>query len=252
MSSVIVNKVNSDQVEVEFIQSGSDTITTVLKDSLLDGGRGYNFSVVSLSCPLDATPMFPITQETELFAIHRRHVGASQTADIAAYTLAYNTYNDFVTTVAVEGTDVVLQALANAENVQGLGGAYNRAQWVAAITAHYVAALEAAAIPTTFSLIPPAGRTASYFISPDRPLYSAAEFLQDLNAWCHVFSVEQIERNSVLLKGRRQDEIVRLRLPPDVLSLIQLNDFLDLILGDTSEKWVVLEAGQVYPKVKNL
>ena len=67
-----------------------------------------------------------------------------------------------------------------------------------------------------------------------------------------VFSVEQIERNSVLLKGRRQDEIVRLRLPPDVLSLIQLNDFLDLILGDTSEKWVVLEAGQVYPKVKNL
>ena len=67
-----------------------------------------------------------------------------------------------------------------------------------------------------------------------------------------VFSVEQIERNSVLLKGRRQDEIVRLRLPPDVLSLIQLIDFLDLILGDTSEKWVVLEAGQVYPKVKNL
>ena len=66
-----------------------------------------------------------------------------------------------------------------------------------------------------------------------------------------VFSVEQIERNSVLLKGRRQNEIVRLRLPPDVLSLIQLNDFLDLILGDTSEKWVVLEAGQVYPKVKN-
>ena len=67
-----------------------------------------------------------------------------------------------------------------------------------------------------------------------------------------VFSVEQIERNSVLLKGRRQNEIVRLRLPPDVLSLIQLNDFLDLILGDTSEKWVVLEAGQVYPKVKKL
>ena len=65
-----------------------------------------------------------------------------------------------------------------------------------------------------------------------------------------VFSVEKIEGNSVSLKGRRQNEIIRLSLPPDALMLIQLNDCLDLILGDTSEKWVVLEAGQVYPKVK--
>ena len=62
------------------------------------------------------------------------------------------------------------------------------------------------------------------------------------------FSVEKIERNSVSLKGRRQNEIVQLNLPPDTIMLIQLNDCLDLILGDTSEKWVVLEAGQVYPQ----
>ena len=64
-----------------------------------------------------------------------------------------------------------------------------------------------------------------------------------------VFSVEKIWKNSVSLKGRHQNEIIRLRLPSDALTLIQLNDCLDLILGDTSEKWVVLEAGQVYPKV---
>ena len=67
-----------------------------------------------------------------------------------------------------------------------------------------------------------------------------------------VFSVEKIERNSISLKGQHQNEILRLNLSSNTLSLIQLNDCLDLILGDTSEKWVILEAGQVYPKVQKL
>ncbi len=65
-----------------------------------------------------------------------------------------------------------------------------------------------------------------------------------------IFSVEKIDDHFVSLKGRRQEDIVRLKLPPDALPLIKLNDCLDLVLGDTSEKWVVLEAGQVYPKVQ--
>ena len=63
------------------------------------------------------------------------------------------------------------------------------------------------------------------------------------------FSVKKIDGNFVSLKGRHQDKVVRLRLPSDILPLIQLNDCLDLVLGNTSEKWVVLEAGQVYPQV---
>ena len=65
-----------------------------------------------------------------------------------------------------------------------------------------------------------------------------------------VFSVEKIEGNFVSLKGRRHNELLRLKLPPDALTLIQVDDCLDLILGDTSEKWVLLEAGQVYPKIR--
>lgn len=65
-----------------------------------------------------------------------------------------------------------------------------------------------------------------------------------------IFLVEKIDGYFVLLKGRRQENIVRLKLPPDALRLIKLNDCLDLTLGDTSEKWVVLEAGQVYPKIQ--
>ena len=64
------------------------------------------------------------------------------------------------------------------------------------------------------------------------------------------FSVEKIEGNFVSLKGRRHNELLRLKLPPDALTLIQVDDCLDLILGDTSEKWVLLEAGQVYPKIR--
>ena len=65
-----------------------------------------------------------------------------------------------------------------------------------------------------------------------------------------IFLVEKIDGYFALLKGRRQENIVRLKLPPDALPLIKLNDCLDLTLGDTSEKWVVLEAGQVYPKIQ--
>ena len=66
-----------------------------------------------------------------------------------------------------------------------------------------------------------------------------------------VFLVEKIEGNFVSLKSRRQKKLLRLRLPTDTIKFIELNDYLDLILGDTSEKWVLLEAGLPYPKIKN-
>ena len=65
-----------------------------------------------------------------------------------------------------------------------------------------------------------------------------------------VFLVKKIEGNFISLKGRHQEKLLRLRLPPDTIKLIQLDDYLDLIVGDTSEKWVLLDAGQSYPKIK--
>lgn len=66
-----------------------------------------------------------------------------------------------------------------------------------------------------------------------------------------VFLVQKIKGNFVSLKGRYHEKLLRLRLPPDTIKLIQLDDYLDLIVGDTSEKWVLLEAGQAYPKIKS-
>lgn len=61
------------------------------------------------------------------------------------------------------------------------------------------------------------------------------------------FSVAKIEREFVYLKGGSFSGPVRLRFTNDILKLIKLNDNLEMVLGDTSEKWVLLECGEVFP-----
>ena len=62
-----------------------------------------------------------------------------------------------------------------------------------------------------------------------------------------VFTVMKIEKNTIILEGQNDKETFRLRLPTDILPLIQLHDSLELVLGDTTESWVLIEAGQVFP-----
>jgi len=78
-----------------------------------------------------------------------------------------------------------------------------------------------------------------------RTLQDPPEIIQTLN---DVFSVIKIESEFVYLKASHHDETIRLRLPSHILSMMKLNDHLDLVLGDTAEKWVLLEAGQVFPQ----
>lgn len=63
-----------------------------------------------------------------------------------------------------------------------------------------------------------------------------------------VFLVIKIDGEYVHLQGQHQEDPIRVRLPNEVLELVRLHDHLDLVLGDTSERWVVLEAGQVFPE----
>ena len=63
-----------------------------------------------------------------------------------------------------------------------------------------------------------------------------------------MFRVTQIDGDIMYLQGDHQEDPVRVRLPGEIMNLVRLNDHLDLVLGDTSERWVVLEAGQVYPE----
>ena len=63
-----------------------------------------------------------------------------------------------------------------------------------------------------------------------------------------VFMVTKIDGDYIYLQGGHQEDPIRVRLPAEIMSLVRLNDNLDLVLGDTSERWVVLEAGQVFPE----
>jgi len=62
-----------------------------------------------------------------------------------------------------------------------------------------------------------------------------------------VFMVMNIEKDMVTLQGQMDQESFRLRLPSDIIPLVELHDSLELVLGDTSESWVLIEAGQVFP-----
>ena len=63
-----------------------------------------------------------------------------------------------------------------------------------------------------------------------------------------VFMVIKIDGDYIYLQGGHQEDPIRVRLPAEIMNLVRLNDNLDLVLGDTSERWVVLEAGQVFPE----
>ncbi|MFQ5481455.1 MAG: hypothetical protein ACE5ER_01750 [Nitrospinaceae bacterium] len=63
-----------------------------------------------------------------------------------------------------------------------------------------------------------------------------------------LFRVIQLDPDYVHLRGIREADALRLRLPKNILGLMRSNDHLDLVLGDTSDRWVLLEAGQVFPE----
>jgi hypothetical protein len=82
---------------------------------------------------------------------------------------------------------------------------------------------------------------------------AAAKILEDppniINALHCVLEVEKTRRDFVHVSGEDLAESIRFRLPDQAIKLIRENDRLDLILGDTSEKWVILEGGDVFPGV---
>lgn len=63
-----------------------------------------------------------------------------------------------------------------------------------------------------------------------------------------LFQVVKIDERFVTLQGSHHEDPVRITLPGNVVKWVRPHDHLDLVLGDTSEKWVLLEAGQVFPE----
>ena len=83
----------------------------------------------------------------------------------------------------------------------------------------------------------------------------SGRILEDPPAITHtmadLFQVVKIDEKFVTLKGQHHKDTVRIGLPGEIVKWVRPHDHMDLVLGDTSEKWVLLEAGQVFPEFAN-
>ena len=88
MTTAVINKTSTDQVELEFMQFGSSSTQCSIRDDALDGRLDYHFCVNELSVNLRNAPIHPVAQDTVLFQIRKRMVGVGIDA-IAAAQAAY-------------------------------------------------------------------------------------------------------------------------------------------------------------------
>lgn len=79
MTTVQINRVGTDQVSLELLQTGSNETSVNLRHNLLDDKLNYMFAVSNLSVPLNNAPINPVSGVEELFRVERRNVGHSQT-----------------------------------------------------------------------------------------------------------------------------------------------------------------------------
>ena len=78
MTTVQINRVNTDQVSLELMQTGASETSVNLRHNLLDDKLNYMFAVNSLCVPLNNAPINPVSGTEELFRVERRNVGHSQ------------------------------------------------------------------------------------------------------------------------------------------------------------------------------
>ena len=81
MTSVQINRVGTDQVTLNLMQTGSDETSVSLRHNLLDEKLSYHFAVTSLTVPLNNAPIFKVAVDTEILRIGRRNAGTSLAVD---------------------------------------------------------------------------------------------------------------------------------------------------------------------------
>ena len=199
MSNVVLNHVDQDLIEYEVTQHGQNYSEVMLKDELLDGKKSYHFAVNSLSVPMRNAPIHPVTEDTTLFTIRRRVQGTHATgwlsledlwnraenvgdaAALASLTVAADVYAPYFGVVI--GIDDNATALAILQFLaQRLGINHNQAALAltTAIRAH-----------AQFT-----DKVAEFKISPNRPQYSVAEFVQELQQTVVAFN-QKITREGI-------------------------------------------------------
>ena len=198
MTSVTINKVGTDSVELELMQTGSYTTSVDLKDNLLDNALNYHFCVTELNVPLQQSPMFPITEDKILFEVMRRNVGVGIQADGSSLTEA--------TTVAIANASQILDLFnanvtAGLVTVAGITLIFQQLNLASALvnndfTVNFNEAIVIARkeyerlvyVLNTVSNLPNGKGT--YTVSPNHPMYDTGDFCKDLSRWVRQFNYE--------------------------------------------------------------
>ena len=198
MSNVVLNHIDQDLIEYEVTQHGQNYSEVMLKDELLDGKKSYHFAVNSLSVPMRNAPIHPVTEDTTLFTIRRRVQGIApgswasfvaiitpgdDAAALATFSGPGNAalYSVYFNVVAgVDNAATILNILQFVADRLGI----NNAQAALAL----MTAIRASVLLT--------GVVAEFKISPNRPQYSVAEFVQELQQTIVAFN-QKITREGI-------------------------------------------------------
>ena len=190
MTTAVINKTSTDQVELEFVQFGSSSTQCSIRDDALDGRLDYHFSVNELSVNLRNAPIHPVSQDTVLFQIRKRMVGVG----IDAIAPAQVEYTQFLTHEEVyyatpEGRVLLVGQLPNED--QGFAGFLNILNTGAGIYGRVLTTFRDILNPT--SNIPPQGvhftdSDFQFTVSHNRKMFSTSEFIQSLKGWALRFN----------------------------------------------------------------
>ena len=194
MTTVSINKVGTDSVELELMQTGSYTTSVDLRDNLLDNALSYHFCVTELNVPLQQSPLFPITEDKLLFEAVRRNVGVGILADggslasVGAWATEQNDFNielaegniDADDLEAIYGTDLGLDPELVENDFEE-----NFDQAVDLVNAEYRNRIYTT---STESMLP--SNKGSYHVSPHNPFFDTGDFCKDLSRWVRQFNYE--------------------------------------------------------------
>ena len=188
MTSVILNRVGGDIVDLHVTQTGSEETTVILKDPLLRGDKTYKFAVTEWSIPLQNVDMFGFISATttELFSIQRRTVRSPHAENSQQM-------QDFETAVLAGGVDfAAYTALIRAEEAQR-----SAATFADDATLGLAARVELfrTAIRNLFSVVPTTAFVpfSSYSLMRGRKFYDVNQFAKSLADFATVFSEKLLE-----------------------------------------------------------
>jgi hypothetical protein len=242
MTTAVINKVSTDQVELEFMQFGSSSTQCSIRDDALDGRLDYHFCVNELSVNLRNAPIHPVAQDTVLFQIRKRMVGVG----IDTIAPAQDEYAQFLThDAAYYGTvvgRVLLVGPLPAENL-GFAGFLLIQDITGDIYGRVLDEFRDILNPT--STLPPQGvhftdSDFQFTVSPNRKMFSTSEFIQSLKAWSSRFNQAMTQTGIAHAHyGLTAAQILGANGLPVVVAPVQLVDGNDApIQGAVVEKYL--------------